>query len=315
MKPKIPSFSISRLPLISLDQWAAFVAVVDFEGYAKASEKLHKSQSAITYAVKKMEDLLEVELFRIEGRKAQLTDVGRLLYSRGKVLLEDARDLETAAQRAVSGWESEIHLAVEILFPPQLLQEALAQFNHVSPQTSIEIHEAVLSGTVELILKKKVDLAISPSVPAGMLGIPLIELHLIPVAHPEHPLHHLGSPLKIRDLRKHCHLLVRDTGQARNSSGNPVNSQRRWIFSQFDTSIQAARAGHGFAWYPKEKIANYLADGTLKELVFEDDVSQVVALYLVTPHEEIGLGVQALRDALRQACKNRATDSVDHPTA
>ncbi len=305
MKPKIPSFPVSRLPLISLDQWAAFIAVVDFEGYAQASEKLHKSQSAITYAVKKMEDLLAVELFQIQGRKAQLTDVGRLLYSRGKVLIEDARDLEAAAQRAVSGWESEIHLAVEILFPQTLLQEALAKFSQISPGTSIEIHEAVLSGTVELILKKKVDLAISPQVPAGMLGIPLIELHLIPVANPEHALHSLGRPLKIRDLRQHCHLLVRDSGEARTSSGNKVNSQRRWIFSQFDTSIQAARAGHGFAWYPQEKIADYLSDGTLKELAFEDDVSQLITLYLVAPQEDMGLGAQALSQALRDVCKNR----------
>ena len=38
---------------ITLDQWAAF-AVVEAGGYAKAAQKLHKSQSSVTYAVQQL---------------------------------------------------------------------------------------------------------------------------------------------------------------------------------------------------------------------------------------------------------------------
>ena len=43
---------------ISLDQYKALIAVVDAGGYAQAAELLHKSQSAVSYAVQKMERLL-----------------------------------------------------------------------------------------------------------------------------------------------------------------------------------------------------------------------------------------------------------------
>ena len=45
---------MSNAPTISLDQWRALIAVVDAGGYAQAAEVLHKSQSAVTYAVQKI---------------------------------------------------------------------------------------------------------------------------------------------------------------------------------------------------------------------------------------------------------------------
>jgi len=73
---------MAPIPTISLEQWRALVAVVDDGGYAAAAEAIHKSQSAVTYAVQQVEKLLGVKAFRLEGRKAVLTPVGRMLYSR-----------------------------------------------------------------------------------------------------------------------------------------------------------------------------------------------------------------------------------------
>ena len=58
-------------PRISLEQWRALQAVVDAGGYAQAAEALHKSQSAVTYAVQKIEALLAVKIFEVIGRKAR----------------------------------------------------------------------------------------------------------------------------------------------------------------------------------------------------------------------------------------------------
>ena len=50
-------------PRITLEQWQALVAVVDAGGYAQAAERLHKSQSSVTYLVQKLESLLDVKVF------------------------------------------------------------------------------------------------------------------------------------------------------------------------------------------------------------------------------------------------------------
>ena len=58
-------------PRISLEQWRALRSVVEAGGYAQAAAQLHKSQSAVTYAVQKIESLLKVKIFELQGRKAQ----------------------------------------------------------------------------------------------------------------------------------------------------------------------------------------------------------------------------------------------------
>jgi DNA-binding transcriptional LysR family regulator len=60
-------------PRISLEQWRALLTVVDAGGYAQAAAVLHKSQSAVTYAVQKIETLLGLKAFEVVGRKALLS--------------------------------------------------------------------------------------------------------------------------------------------------------------------------------------------------------------------------------------------------
>src|ERR1700691_2272947 len=134
-------------PRISLEQWRALAAVVDAGGYAQAAKSLHKSQSSVTYAVQKLDTLLGVKDFEVVGRKAQLTATGQVLYRRAKALLEEASTLEGAAAALAVGWEPELRLAVEIIFPTWLLLQCLSRFAGERPETRIELYETVLSGT------------------------------------------------------------------------------------------------------------------------------------------------------------------------
>ncbi len=115
-------------PRISLEQWRALLAVVDEGGYAQASAALHKTQSAVTYAVQKVESLLDVKVFEIQGRKAQLTPAGQVLVRRARDVLDEAAALERSARTLARGWAPEVRLAVEILFPTWLLLDCLGEF-------------------------------------------------------------------------------------------------------------------------------------------------------------------------------------------
>ena len=71
-------------PRISLEQWRALVGIVESGGYAQAAERLHKSQSTLTYAIQQLERRIGARAFEIQGRKAVLTPTGHVLYRRGK---------------------------------------------------------------------------------------------------------------------------------------------------------------------------------------------------------------------------------------
>lgn len=301
MKKPAPQPITARSPRISLEQWQAFVAVVEWGSYAAAAAGLHKTQSAITYLVKKLEEQLGVHVFEIRGRKASLTPVGDMLLERARVLLRDAGLIEQSARASSAGWEPEIRLAVEILFPQAHLIQALSDFAAASPDTRIEVYETVLSGTAEALLKREVDLAITPQIPTGFLGDPILKLRLRAVAHPDHPLHRLGRPLTQEDLRPHRHLLVRDSGLNRDRHASSAETQQRWVFGSFSASIEAARAGAGFAWYPESLIATDLQSGQLAALPLTAGGQQDVELYLIVADAvSAGPGVQRLAQALRK---------------
>jgi len=288
-------------PRISLDQWRSLLAVVDSGGYAQAAAALHKSQSAITYAVQKMESLLGVKIFEVMGRKAHLTATGQVLYRRAKSLLDEAGSLESAAANLAAGWEPELRLAVEIIFPTWILLNCFARFAEETPQTRLELYETVLSGTEEALLERRVDLAICSEMPRGFVGDFLIRLRFIPAAHPDHPLHRLGRELTLQDLRKHRHLVIRDTGSQRRG-GTWLGAEQVWTVSHNATAIHAASMGLGFAWYPEEMVRNELREGTLKALPLREGAERFGNLYLVfADRDYAGPGALRLAEIIREA--------------
>lgn len=269
-------------PKVSLEQWRALVAVVEAGGYAQAAKKLHKTQSSVSYAVQKIEQLLELQLFEKQGRKAVLTPAGEVLFRRAKNLLDRAGALERGAAELDADWEPELRLAVEIVFPTWLLLHSLQRFGEERPRTHVQLFETVLGGTDEALFERAVDLAISTHVPQGFSGDPLLRVRFVAAAHPKHPLHRLGRPLTLDDLREQRHLLVRDSAvQRTRDSGGWFGADQRWTVSHKATQITAACMGLGFAWFPEDAIRRELEGGSLKPLPMREGAERYGELYLI----------------------------------
>lgn len=304
----MPEFSGSRTTRITLEQWRTLIAVVEAGGYAQAAEHLHKSQSAVTYAVQKLESLLGVKAFEIHGRKAVLTPTGQVLYRRARALTEEAASLEAAAGQLAGGWEAVLKLAVDVIFPTWLLLDSFSRFASEHPNIRIELMETVLGGTEEALLQREADLVIAPLVPAGFMGDPLMHLRFVAVAAPDHPLHQLNRQLTYQDLRRHRQLVIRDSGLQRKRDAGWLGAEKRWTVSHKATSIRAVCMGLGFAWYADDMIRDELASGALKPLPLREGSVRYADLYLIFPDRDYaGPGTRRLAEILRDfaaaACK------------
>ena len=138
----------ARAPHVTLEQWRALMAVVDAGGYAQAAGALHKSQSAVTYAVQKLESQLGVKAFEIQGRKAVLTPTGQLLYRRARALLDEAGGAGAGGAGAFGrAGRRRSASRSKSCFRPGCCCECLDRFGAESPHTRIEVVESVLGGT------------------------------------------------------------------------------------------------------------------------------------------------------------------------
>jgi DNA-binding transcriptional LysR family regulator len=301
---------MTAAPRISLDQWRALLAVVDEGSYAKAAKALNKSQSSVTYAVQQLESQLGVKAFKIEGRKATLTPTGELLYRRARYLLDEAAGMEQSAKRLSAGWEAEIRVSADVIFPTWLLLRCMDRLGSESPHTRVELIESVIGGRTDALAKGEADLAIFGSIPQGYLAEPLMRLSFVLAAHPDHPLHKLGRKVSIRDLRAHRHLVVRESSPER-ATPPSMEATQRWTVSHLATAIEAARSGYGFAWLPEERIREELKAGTLKALPLREGGERYADLYLIfADREHAGPATLRLAEIIREAVASECKRST-----
>jgi DNA-binding transcriptional LysR family regulator len=272
---------VTLAPKVTLEQWRAFQAVVEYGGYAQAAAAIHKTQSTLSYSVQKLEQSLGVQVLEVKGRKAQLTKAGEVLLRRSRQLLENALSLESVANSLSQGVEARLDVAVEVVFPYDDLLCVLAEFSQKFPETRVELVESVLSGGHDLMLSGLIDVLVSTVVPPGFVGEPMLRLEFVCVASPDHPLHHIGRKLTLQDLRQHRQLVTRDSGPQRRFSAPWLEAEQRWTVSNLSTSIRAIKRGLGFAWVPRLQIVDDLEQGVLKPLNLEEGGSRYGQLYLV----------------------------------
>jgi DNA-binding transcriptional LysR family regulator len=289
---------------VTLDQWLVFQAIIDTGGFAQAARVMHRSQSSISYAVRKLQDSLGLELFEIHGRRAELTEAGRAMLERSRRLTEQANELESIAKQLSQGWEPNIRLAVENVLPTEIIMQTLKRFESVSRGTRIHLREEVLSGVSQALEDGAVDLAISPIVPAGYLYDNLMDVEFLAVAHCDHGLHQdNGHPYGVERLRHAVHIVIRDSGVRPRDAGW-IQNEQKWTVSSFAAAIDLVANGLGFAWLPRQQIQGLLDRGVLKPLLMEQGGSYRVAVNLVYGNkQETGPAtrqfIRLLKDVIR----------------
>lgn len=302
---------MQNLPLTktTVEQWIVLAAVVDSGGFAQAAAALHRSQSAVSYAVARLQQALGVPLLAIEGRRAVLTAHGRSLLLRARTLIRDLQTLELLARSLGQGWEAELKLVVDAAFPRGLLLEIIAELQTRCPHTQIQLADAVLSGAEDAITGGLADVVITTRVPPGFLGDRLLQVEFVAVARPDHPLFGLQRALTTDDLVRHVQAVVRDSGSESRRDEGWLGAAHRFTVSSMEASLATLLAGLAYAWLPRHLIEDALRHGRLKLLPLISGASRHVTLYSVVVRPDlIGPAARAALDAF-----GRTPPTADRP--
>ncbi len=124
----------------------SFLTVAEQGGVTRAAAVLNLTQSAVSMQIKRLEELLDVELFDRSNRSLSTTASGELLltYARKIVELND----EAVGRLTDEVFEGEIRLGVpyDIVYP--VVPQVLKRFNALYPRVKVQL---VSSSTVKLI--------------------------------------------------------------------------------------------------------------------------------------------------------------------
>ena len=265
----------------SLEQWAVLAAVVDHGGFAQGAAALHRSQSAVSYTVARLQEALNVPLLVLKGRKAVLTAHGQVLLKRARTLLTDLGSLELLARTLQQGWEPELRLVVDAAFPRDRLLNIVAELQHLCPNTQMQLSDAVLSGAEDAIVDGAADVVVTTRVPSGHLGDWLLDVTFVAVARFDHPLFKVDHALTPEDLTRHVQVVVRDSGLKHPRDEGWLGSDLRCTVSSLEASLATVEAGLAYAWLPEHLIRTVLESGTIRPLPLAAGASRNAPLYLV----------------------------------
>jgi DNA-binding transcriptional LysR family regulator len=270
----------------SLEQWAVLAAVVDEDGFGPAAQALHKSQSAVSYAIARLQESLGIDLLEVDGRKAVLTAHGKTLLKRARPVLRDLETLERLAQSLKQGWEPELKLVVDVAFPRQRLLDIIADLQQRCPDTEVQVSDAVLSGAEEAITENRADVVVTSRLPPDYLGELLLTVSFVAVANPRHLLFALDRALTTNDLVRHVQVVVRDSGLRNPRDEGWLGAERRCTVSSMEASLATVLAGLGYAWLPEHMTSEPIRQGLLRALPLEMGASRPVSLHLVLVRPE-----------------------------
>ena len=279
---------------LSLDQFAVFAAVVEEGSFAAAARRMNRAQSAITYAIQKLEEQSSIELFDRSQYRPVLTEAGNALLPRARRILADVEEYRLHTRRIGMGLEEEIRLAVYPYAAPDFVAGALFQFRENFPSVRVTASLSPTDAARESLESGKSDLALMLElVPLG----PAFEratsgsLELVQVASPMHPLARIEGALTSEDLRDHTLLLVHGAFNAqeeevvRRQYGIDVMSTA-WRILDFETKRHLLLAGVGWGAMPRSRIQDDVAAGRLVglRLVHWEANNQSLAMPLVVAH-------------------------------
>ncbi len=265
----------------TLDAWEILQTVVQLGGFAAAAKKLNRSQSTISYAIGRLQEQLGVRLFEIHGRKAQLTEAGRVLLADVEPHLAGFQELEQRARVMASGGASEIRISVDSIFPDDRLFEALAAFSRSYPHVRLRLRrETFLSADLEFSLHNA-QICVTGLVSREILVKPILVIGMIAVARRDHPLFSIRRRLSRSDLTQHTLVTIESAASGSLKQQPRLPAQRVLSVSTIDSAISAVRSGLCFGWLPKYRVQSELERGDYAPLPLPAGKTRDVRLNLV----------------------------------
>ena len=150
------------------DLLRTFVAIVDAGGFTPAARQIHRTQSAVSMQMRRLETTLDRALFQRDGRGMRLTPDGEALldYARRLLKLHDEA-LAVLARPDVSGL---VRLGTPDDYVNRFLPSILVRFAQAFPKVQVEVYCEPSVNQRRLLAEDRLDLALITCIPDEETG-------------------------------------------------------------------------------------------------------------------------------------------------
>lgn len=254
----------------TLDQLTVFLTIVEEGGFAAAARRLNRANSVISYAIANLEAQLGLALFDREAAKSpMLTEAGKAMLARARVIAGDVAALRAQAKGLLQGLEAEVHLVLDVMLPSARVVDALRAFQETFPTVTLRLHVEGLGAVTQMVLDRRATLGVAGPLDVVHGGDELDYIAvggtlLIPVAAPDHPL--AQGPNAPGAGRDHTQLVLTDRSHLTEGRDFAVASAHTWRLADLGAKHILLKEGLGWGNMPEPMVREDIAAGRLVRL-------------------------------------------------
>ena len=257
---------------MDLDELRYFLNVASAGSFVGGAHKSHVSPPAVSKAIAKLEDTLEVQLFERTTRSVALTPEGEIVLARARRLFEEVAGIHHDLAAASSVVKGDLRIGAMEVFSTLLLPRALAALMSCHPSVKPFTYEMIPQRMEALLLEHRLDVGFT--IGAGnakdliyhSIGATKAEL----VCGKAHPLYACGR-VKKRDLEKYPFVVPRFLDQEHLPPLDqfPDHTFTRRIGATIELlqmGIQLTIEGNFLGYFPKISVLDHIKNGRLRAL-------------------------------------------------
>lgn len=257
--------------MLDLATLKTFITVVEEGSFSRASQRLLRTQPAVSLAVKRLEEELGERLLDRSSRELLLTDAGQLVLSFGKRFENLDRELKRALEELRNLSAGQLRVGANESTTLYLLHH-LQEFRRLYPRIKVRVQRCLSSQIPQQLLSGEIEMGVISYDPGDQRLIARVIFidHLSFIVSPQHP------------LAGRKEVSIQDLGNEIFIAHNVVSPYRRVVLDSFqrhrvtlkqevemptiETIRRLVQENEGVAFLPRMVVDQEVNNGTLCEI-------------------------------------------------
>jgi len=269
-------------------EMAAFVRVVDSNGFSAAAPMLGLSPSAVSKLITRLETRLGVRLLQRTTRALHLTQEGEVFYTAAKRIVGEIEALENQMVGQSGTPSGVLRVTTSLAFATHQLAPVLSEFFARHPLVQFEL---LPTDRVIDMVEEGIDVAvrIGRLADTSFMARKIGEDKRLICAAPSYLARH-GTPQRPADLARHNCIVSRDHPYLNRWSFKvdgqiiEIDVRGRVAVTEGEAQMQLALQGIGIVRLTRLTLAQSIRDGALVPLLGAFSAEEAVGIHAVYPH-------------------------------
>ncbi len=166
------------------------LAVEELGSLTSAAGKLNLTQSALSHAVRKLEDQFDLKIWVREGRNLRLTQAGEYLLAVANRLVPQLDYAEERLRQFACGERGTLRIGMECHPCYQWLLKIVSPYLAAWPGVDVDVKQKFQFGGIGALFGYEIDMLVTPDplYKKGLHYVPVFDYEQVLVVGPNHPL-------------------------------------------------------------------------------------------------------------------------------